>query len=475
MSDLYNYDFSDEEGDAEKSPKRTAPKEDDGEDEQHTQKINGMIESYQKQLSDIQDRLEAEKQANELLKVQLSEAASARNSVASDNNSTEVNTLKNEIARLNAARDADKLNFEAELAKAKASSGPSSSLKPAATANGVSRAMKTEIINMCRSVGIDMDGDENALLPTEKDCIQALRQAVQKKSKIPARSASPKARPATGAAATDSELQTRISNLEEELRLALGAAEDIKALKAKVIQLVDRLRVEKEERVKADGEVKRYSRKMEMLGDHIEKLMLHLKHEAGIKIKTSDQLRDSEKRNIALQAKLLNLTKKNQAKDRLVAELREGSKILEDQLRLMDEKYLELRTKLDYTRDTGAKKIKKAQKMAADLRVKFALAGNTTLLDHIPLPSSAHTAPVGSARGSDGFELGALTGPRTQVEKLNKSKSTHKPQKGSSAWDSPAHLHGDQDEKMVLEKVRLLQGGKTEWTDDRIRELLESK
>lgn len=474
MSDMYNYDFSDDEGDAEKSPKRASPKGDDDEDEQHTQKINGMMESYQKQLSDIQERLEVEKQANESLKIQLSEAVSAQNSVASDSNATEVNALKKEIARLNALRDADKSAFDAELAKLKSISGPASAPKPAATTTGVSRTLKKEIINLCRSVGIDMDGDENTLLPTEKDCIQILRQAAQKKISAPARSASPKPRPASGTM-TDSELQTRISNLEEELRLALGAAEDIKALKAKVIQLVDRLRSEKEERVKADGEVKRYSRKMEMLGDHIEKLMLHLKHEAGIKIKTSDQLRDSEKRNIALQAKLLNLTKKNQAKDRLVAELREGSKILEDQLRLMDEKYLELRTKLDYTRDTGTKKIKKAQKMAADLRVKFALAGNTTMLDHIPLPSSAHTAPVGSLRASDGFELGALTGPRTQVEKNNKSKSMHKPQKGSSAWDASAPLIGDQDERMVLEKVRLLQGGKTEWTEDKIRELLDSK
>ena len=35
-----------------------------------------------------------------------------------------------------------------------------------------------------------------------------------------------------------------------------------------------------------------------------------------------------------------------------------GSKILEDQLRLMDEKYLELRTKLDYARESGMKKVR---------------------------------------------------------------------------------------------------------------------
>ena len=40
------------------------------------------------------------------------------------------------------------------------------------------------------------------------------------------------------------------------------------------------------------------------------------------------------------------INRKSVAKDRYLIELREGSKILEDQLRLMDEKYLELRGKL---------------------------------------------------------------------------------------------------------------------------------
>jgi hypothetical protein len=41
----------------------------------------------------------------------------------------------------------------------------------------------------------------------------------------------------------------------------------------------------------------------------------------------------------------------------------------------MDEKYLELRTKLDYARDSGVKKVQKAEKIARELRMKYALAG----------------------------------------------------------------------------------------------------
>lgn len=44
--------------------------------------------------------------------------------------------------------------------------------------------------------------------------------------------------------------------------------------------------------------------------------------------------------NSPLQARSTALMRSNQAKDRVTTELREGSKILEDQLRLMDEKVL---------------------------------------------------------------------------------------------------------------------------------------
>lgn len=55
------------------------------------------------------------------------------------------------------------------------------------------------------------------------------------------------------------------------------------------------------------------------------------------------------------------LTKKNHARDRLINELKEGAKILEDQLRLMDEKYIELRNKLDWTRQHSQKEVRRIQ------------------------------------------------------------------------------------------------------------------
>lgn len=58
---------------------------------------------------------------------------------------------------------------------------------------------------------------------------------------------------------------------------------------------------------------------------------------------------------------------------------------MEDQLRLMDEKYLELRTKLDWQREHSRKEIAKHKKVAQTLRSKFALMGGTVLLDEVPI------------------------------------------------------------------------------------------
>jgi hypothetical protein len=97
-----------------------------------------------------------------------------------------------------------------------------------------------------------------------------------------------------------------------------------------------------------------------------------------------------------LRARGTALTQKAQAKDRVIVELREGSKILEDQLRLMDAKYVELRSKLDYSRARAAREVGAARKAASTLRMKWTalssdcgvpgLAG--TLLDEVELPQA---------------------------------------------------------------------------------------
>ena len=65
--------------------------------------------------------------------------------------------------------------------------------------------------------------------------------------------------------------------------------------------------------------------------------------------------------------------------ERVINDLKEGSAILEQQLRLMDDKYIELRTKLDWTRRQSKREVARVQKEANDLRAKWALAGGLDL------------------------------------------------------------------------------------------------
>ena len=211
---------------------------------------------------------------------------------------------------------------------------------------------------------------------------------------------------------SDSELAIKVKNLQDELRLALGAAEDIRALKGKLTQMIERVRIEKEGKCRADAEAAAFRKKTEMLSDHMEKLMAHLRHESATKLRLVKQLNEAEEMNRSLKQNYSVLLKKNATKDRFILEMHEGSKVLEDQLKLMDEKvsscsllccislsvclhpgplnshcclqYLNLRSKLDYAREWGSKKLARSERTASELRSKFTLlTGGNTLLDNV--------------------------------------------------------------------------------------------
>ena len=265
-------------------------------------------------------------------------------------------------------------------------------------------------------------------------------------------------------------LINRIKDLEEELKLALGAAEDIRLLKAKMNQLIDRIRTDKEIRQKLESDSKLNKKKIQMLSDHLEKLMTHLKHEAAAKIRTMEQLRISEKETLRMKEKASLIQRKSTAKDRYLIELREGSNIIEDQLRLMDEKYLELRSKLDWARENGARRVKKAEKIAADLRVKYALAGGTGNLDNVPLPDIYGGSTTTDGEGDSTYNAG-LSLVSTSVS----SKSTKKKSKKQSKNQNNSMTEKQPDIDQVMEKIRLKSGGPPEWTDDRLKALVASR
>jgi hypothetical protein len=443
----YDYDF--EEGSSPTKPAKDESKtaDDDDDDEQHSQKVNGQLEAIQEELNSLRQELEDEREAHLNTKRKLEETLV----FGGENKGGDDGELEKAHAKIK------------ELEKIVKTSNSSKLMED---------FMDFGMIHSFSNPAIDSSD------MTEDICRSLLQQAT-KKIQSSSKPLTKKPSMGSSANASDSDLRQRISNLEEELRNALGAAEDIRALKAKAVSLVERIRLEKEDKLRVEAEQKQYVKKIEMLSDHVEKLMIHLKHEAAAKIKAVDQLRNSEKRNRVIQDNLDVVSRKASAKDRLIAELREGSKILEDQLRLMDEKYLELRTKLDYAREVASKKVRSAQKTASELRVKFALAGNQKLLDHMPLPDIGASGDYGMTGGSDFSRsmpamgtLNTTQGTSSAGGSRGRSHGSARKKPKKKANNKSIAQDAEQSTERVLDKLRRLKGGEAQWTEEKARKLI---
>jgi hypothetical protein len=148
-------------------------------------------------------------------------------------------------------------------------------------------------------------------------------------------------------------------------------------LKKTIDKMNNRSRRDREIKQKVHKELAGANRKIEALSDHIEKLMVHLKHEAITKAKVLSERGKYTKEIEILKKRNQILESKNARKDRGICDLKEAGKLLEDQLTLMDEKYMELRMKLDWTRTQTEKILKKKDDEVKDLRMKRLIADKT--------------------------------------------------------------------------------------------------
>ncbi|TYZ64293.1 hypothetical protein PybrP1_013126 [[Pythium] brassicae (nom. inval.)] len=179
-------------------------------------------------------------------------------------------------------------------------------------------------------------------------------------------------------------LQERAEALERELQTAMNGLGEFQALKEKAVELASRERVEKELRQKSESGLSEASAKIVALSEHIEKVMVHLKHEAAAKAKAVDAQRRLERELAECKDKSAALQKRSAAKDAELQELEQGARILEDQLRLMDEKFIDVRNKLDWTRATSQKEVKKLAGELSALRMKWQLASDAGVLASLP-------------------------------------------------------------------------------------------
>ncbi|ETN19731.1 hypothetical protein PPTG_04956 [Phytophthora nicotianae INRA-310] len=185
----------------------------------------------------------------------------------------------------------------------------------------------------------------------------------------------------------------RTERLESELDTAQAGLRDLQSMREKVVEMVGRERVEKELRGKSEQVNKELGEKVAALSEHVEKLMVHLKHEAAAKTRAVEAQRRVDKELLETKDKLASATRKNAAQDAKVAELEQGARILEDQLRLMDEKFIDVRNKLDWTRSSARKENKQLTVELRSLRMKWQMASDAGALDGLPDWASPASEP----------------------------------------------------------------------------------
>ena len=142
-----------------------------------------------------------------------------------------------------------------------------------------------------------------------------------------------------------SELESRVENLRQ-----------------KVSQMGMRVQAERQVTIKAQKDLIDEQSKVVTLSNQIEKLMVHLKHVATDKTRTLAELSRLKKEIDSLTRSNVALTKKNERKDQAIAELIESTKPIEGQMRIMEEKYVELRSKLEWTRSQTDRALRKKDK-----------------------------------------------------------------------------------------------------------------
>jgi len=164
--------------------------------------------------------------------------------------------------------------------------------------------------------------------------------------------------------------------MQRELASLRATAKDARAMRARYEALTQRVLTEKTGKESAESAVETEREKVEALSEHIEKLMVHLKHEAAAKARAIAASNKANKEAALAAKRFQAVQRRGEARERLMLELKQQIRVLEGQLRLMDEKYIDLRSLLDRTRTNSALQIKRLQKEADELYTRLAMAGS---------------------------------------------------------------------------------------------------
>ena len=158
------------------------------------------------------------------------------------------------------------------------------------------------------------------------------------------------------------ELHAKYLSVKSKLEARANEADGVENLRHKVSQMGMRLHAERQVKIKAQTDLADEQSTVKTLSNHIEKLMVHLKHVATDKTRTLAELSRLKNEIDSLTRLNAALTKKNERKDQAIAELIESTKPIEGQMRIMEEKYIELRSKLEWTRTQMDRALRKKDK-----------------------------------------------------------------------------------------------------------------
>ena len=142
-------------------------------------------------------------------------------------------------------------------------------------------------------------------------------------------------------------------------------------LKLKVSKLADRARTERELRARAEKDLAKSKEQTEVLAEHIETLMMQIKQQASAKSQALKDLSSASREVDLLKSRSVAMSKRNARKDALINDLRNESATLESELQSMQEKYGELRLKVDWTRSQTTNTLKKKNEEIQHLQTKL--------------------------------------------------------------------------------------------------------
>jgi len=316
-----------------------------------------------------------------------------------------------------------------------------------------------------------------------------------------------------GVSENEWKLMQRAKELEDELRLALCAAEDIRALKHKASLLMEDVRKGKEDLQSSANRGKKVLKERDMLSDHTEKLMKVIRQLMIDKAKSEERRKEERLMVFKLTQDNVNKESKLAAKRKALKSLQAINERMSKQLELMDSKFVDLRMRFDAAKHVQNTTLEKAVKESQDLRKRFnIMTRGRGRLDDVPLAPDASTpilAPNSTTLlhageqwmdASQGFfpkpgnnnqatdRVGSpVPGPKAQVrpattggingKSQRRRPGTATPTRGGHGATSAPPAEGEDIDK-IIEKIYSKQkraGGKDEtvWTPAKLKTLVQ--